>query len=204
MNKFKRNLSGGIAPKRNAREPNSYWLRAAIASFGLTLIFTLVAARAESPEHSRFDLVPASDPIANCLPNASAEVTLFSKEEIQGVDTLDLKAEGLTPNTTFAVFLTELPIAPFGAVEYIGDFTTNSAGRGSMRADTIVDEAFSSQVVNGQRVRKELNHVVMWFADPNADEGCVPGSGPSPFDGDAEGGVAALSSKNLLPGAPLP
>jgi hypothetical protein len=60
------------------------------------------------------------------------------------VDTLDLKAEGLPPKTSFAVFLTELPEAPFGAAQYIGDFTTNAAGRGSLRVDAIVEEAFSS------------------------------------------------------------
>jgi hypothetical protein len=195
MNKFK----SGIARISNARKP-----RATIASFGLALIFTLVAAHAEGQEPFRFNLVPASDAIATCLPNASAEVTVFPKEEIRGVDTLDLKADGLKPNTTFAVFLTELPVAPVGAVQYIGDFTTNAAGHGSMRVDSIIEEAFSSQVVSGQRVRKELNHVVLWFADPDADELCVPGSGPGPFDGDTQSGVAALSSKNLLPGAPLP
>jgi hypothetical protein len=32
-------------------------------------------------------------------------------------DTLDLKAEGLRPNATFTVFLTESPVIPNGAVE---------------------------------------------------------------------------------------
>ena len=51
-------------------------------------------------------------------------------------------------------------------------FTTNAAGRGSLRVDTIVEEAFSSTVVGTTRVRKELNHVVLWFADPDADNQC--------------------------------
>jgi len=79
------------------------------------------------------------------MPNASADITVFPKEDIRRVDTLDLKANGLQPNTTFAVFLTELPVAPFGAVQFIGDFTTNPSGNGSLRVDTIVQEAFSSQ-----------------------------------------------------------
>src|SRR6185369_4769274 len=70
-----------------------------------------------------FNLVPASDTIAACLPNAEARVTVFPKEEIRGVDTLDLKAEGLPANTTFAVFLTESAVGSVGAVQYIGDFT---------------------------------------------------------------------------------
>ena len=171
----------------------------AIATLGLTLIFNPVTAHAEP---FGFNLVPASDPIAACLPDAAARVTVFPKEEIRGVDTLDLHAKGLRPNTTFAVFLTEMPVPPFGAVQYIGDFTTNAAGRGHVRVDAIIDEAFAFNNITG--VRTELNHVVFWFADPNDDEQCVPGSAPGHFDGDNSSGVAAMSSKNFLPGAPLP
>jgi len=156
-------------------------------------------------EPFRFSLVPASDTIAACLPNAAANVSVLPKEDSRGVDTLDLNAQGLPPNTEFTVFLTESAVS-VGAVQYIGDFTTNAAGRGSMRVNTIVDEAFSSTVVNGARVRSELNHIVMWFADPNADNVCfAPQTGPiTPFDGDGQAGAAALSSKNFLPGSPLP
>src|SRR6266487_2077803 len=103
---------------------------------------------------------------------------------------------------TFAVFLTEMPVPPFGAVEYIGDFTTNAHGTGHVRVDAIIDEAFAFNNITG--VRTDLNHVVFWFADPADDEDCVPGSAPGHFDGDGESGVAAMSSKNFLPGAPLP
>src|SRR5438034_2116598 len=47
MNKFKSYLSDGIARISNARKPKAYRLWATIASFGLALIFTLVAAQAE-------------------------------------------------------------------------------------------------------------------------------------------------------------
>jgi hypothetical protein len=171
----------------------------AIATLGLTLMLSLAAAQAEP---FGFNLVPASDAIAACLPNAAARVTVFPREDIRGVDTLELHAQGLRPNTTFAVFLTEMPVPPFGAVQYIGDFTTNAAGRGSVRVDAIIDEAFAFNNITG--VRTDLNHVVFWFADPADDEDCVPGSAPTHFDGDGEAGVAAMSSKNFLPGAPLP
>ena len=172
-----------------------------IAAFGLLAVLaTGQAAHAQGP--SRFNLVPASNAIATCLPNAAAEVAVFPREDVRGVDTLDLHAEGLRPNTTFAVFLTQMPVPPFGAVQYIGDFTTNAAGRGSVRVDAIINEAFAFNNITG--VRTELNHVVFWFADPNDDEQCVPGSAPGHFDGDNSSGVAAMSSKNFLPGAPLP
>ena len=177
-----------------------------IAAFGLlsTLIPVVQTAHAQDLRPFRFNLVPASDAIAGCasMPNPAATVAVFPKEDIRGVDTLDLHAEGLRPNTTFAVFLTERPVPPFGAVQYIADFTTNAAGRGSVRVDAIIDEAFAFDNITG--VRTDLNHVVFWFADPNDDEDCVPGSAPGHFDGDDSSGVAAMSSKNFLPGAPLP
>ena len=177
-----------------------------IAAFGLvsTLAAVIQTAHAQDLKPFRFNLVPASDAIANCtsMPNPAATVAVFPREDSHGVDTLDLHAEGLRPNTTFALFLTELPAPPFGAVQYIGDFTTNAAGRGHVRVDAIIDEAFAFNNVTG--VRTELNHVVFWFADPNDDEDCVPGSAPAHFDGDNSSGVAGMSSKNFLPGAPLP
>jgi hypothetical protein len=170
---------------------------------GLMLIFI---AQAQTSTPRSFNLTPASNAIGNCLPDAKAKVIVSPKEDVRGVDTLELKAEGLPANTTFAVFLTEIPTAPFGAAEYVGNFTTNAAGRGSLRVDTIVEDAFSTTQVGSDRVRKELNHVVIWFADPAADDIC-PGPATAvvtPFDGDGQAGTAALSSKNFLPGAPLP
>src|SRR5438046_3027296 len=124
-----------------------------IAAFGLlsTLVPVIQTAHAQDLKPSRFDLVPASDAIANCesMPNPAATVAVFPKEDIRGVDTLDLHAEGLRPNTTFAVFLTELPVPPFGAVQYIGDFATNAAGRGSVRVDAISDEAIAFNHITG-------------------------------------------------------
>ena len=202
MNRFKNVLVATNSPRQAAgNRLKRYWLAGPIAIIGLMFILT---AYAQDHEPLTFNLVPASDAIKNssCLPNATAKVTFFPKEEIRGVDTLDLKAEGLAANTTFAVFLTELPVPPFGAVEYIGEFTTNTAGRGSMRVDAIIEEAFAFNNITG--VRKDLNHVVIWFADPNADEFCVPGSASTPFEGNGQAGIAVLSSKNALPGAPLP
>jgi hypothetical protein len=175
-----------------------------IAAFGVLAVLHTAGqtAHAQVLRSNRFDLVPASAAIATCLPNAAAEVVVFPREDVRGVDTLDLHAEGLRPNTTFAVFLTELPVPPFGAVQYIGDFTTNAAGRGSVRVDAIINEAFAFNNITG--VRTDLNHIVFWFADPADDEDCVPGSAPTHFDGDGEAGVAAMSSKNFLPSAPLP
>src|SRR5437867_7459808 len=121
---------------------------------GISLVYLIVCAAltlaltapvlAQGDETIRFDLVPASAGIAACVPNASARVTVFPKSDIRGVDTLEVKAEGLPPNTDFVVFLTEGPFSTgVGAVQYIGDFTTNAAGKGKARVDAIILEAFS-------------------------------------------------------------
>jgi len=160
-----------------------------------------VPAYAENDEPFRFNLVPTS---TTCFENALATVTVIPGEEKRGVDTLHLKAEGLPPHTSFTVFLTELAVLPFGASEYIAEFTTNGAGKGSVRVDAVIDEAFAFD--GNTKVRKELNHVVVWFADPQDDDVCFgPGAGPvTPFDGDGQAGATVLSSKNFLPYAPLP
>src|SRR5438046_10662117 len=119
-------------PQRKITEPmqsinimKRHCLSLAIATFGLTLILSSVAAHAQGLRPSSFNLVPASGPIAACLPNAAATVTVFPREDVRGVDTLDLHAEGLRPNPTCAVFLTELPVPPFGRGHYYGDLAAN-------------------------------------------------------------------------------
>ena len=90
-----------------------------IAAFGL-LAGPATGQAAHAQGHVQVQPVPASDPIRVCLPNAAATVAVFPREDNRGVDTLDLHAKGSRPNTTFAVFLTQMPVPPFGAVQYIG------------------------------------------------------------------------------------
>ena len=201
MNSFRKFLLDE-GTKRKANYLKRYRLAVFTAIIGLMLILT---ASAQSPAPFSFTLTPPAGAISNCLPNATANVTVFPKQERRGVDTLDLKAAGLPANTEFAVFLTEGAVQ-VGAVQFIGDFTTNADGRGSMRVDTIVNEAFASSVTNGVRSHTNLNHMVIWFADQDADNFCFtpPATGPvTPFDGDGQAGAAVLSSANL-PIAPLP
>ena len=64
MNKFKNYLSDGIARIRNTRKPSTHRLWATTASFGLVLIFTVVAARADGKRPFRFSPKPAPHAIA--------------------------------------------------------------------------------------------------------------------------------------------
>ncbi|MER7273098.1 hypothetical protein ABT369_01440 [Dactylosporangium sp. NPDC000244] len=154
----------------------------------------------------RFKLAPSSDQLAKCMPKAKVDVAVALTTDAKGFDVLDVHMTGAPPNTSFTVFLLEVPGSPFGAAEYIGDVDTDKKGNGKTELKLIVEEAFSSTLVGDKRVRKELNHVGMWFADPKDDDFCLgAGAGPvTPFDGDNEAGVQAFNSAPSLPKAPLP
>jgi hypothetical protein len=145
----------------------------------------------------------ASNPqLAACMPHASVKVTDISTTDQLGFDKLKVRARGLAPDRDYTVFLLETAGAPFGAAEYLGDITTNKNGNADNTFKAIIDEAFSSQIVNGERHRVDLNQVGMWFADPAADDFCAaaPGiNGITPFDGDNEAGVQAFNSANTQP-----
>ena len=149
----------------------------------------------------QFELTPSSAQLADCMPDASLEVTLKPTTDKKGFDTFDIRARNLPPNRDFTVFLLEQAGTPFGAAEYIGDVSTNGQGNGHNKFNLIVSEAFSSTVVNGARVRKELNEIGVWFADPADDDFCfgTGGGATTPFDGDGVAGVQAFNSANTDP-----
>jgi hypothetical protein len=167
-----------------------------LATLGMTMPYALGVAHALTT--ISFSLAPASAGVAKCLqPNAKADVTVLHKEDTLGIDTLHLDARGLPADTDFAVFLTSADAfasPAFGAVEYIGDFSTNAAGIGSLKVDAIIAEAFVSTLA-GSRVRADLDHLVFWFADPTQAQATCGLIADTPFDGDEHAGPAAMSSQ---------
>jgi hypothetical protein len=163
------------------------------------------ADRQQPADRVRFHLVPSSDTLKRCMPKAHVDITVKLRTDQIGKDIFVVDASGLPANTSFTTFLLEQPGTPFGAAEYIGDVDSDKYGRAHAEFELIVQEAFASTLVDGQRVRVDLNHVGMWFADPTADDFCLGKNSPvTPFDGDGEAGVQAFNSSNSLPGAPLP
>jgi hypothetical protein len=144
-------------------------------------------------------LTPSSQALAQCMPNADVNVTVKLTTDKKGFDIFDIQARHIAPNRDYTVFLLQFAGAPFGAAEYIGDLSTNAQGNGHAEFRLIVQEAFSSTIVDGKRTRVDLNQVGMWFADPADDEFCLPGSGATPFDGDNEAGVQAFNSATATP-----
>jgi hypothetical protein len=161
-------------------------------TLGLTVPYALGVAHALTT--ISFGLVP----VVTCLQDATGAVTVLHKEDTLGVDTLHLDARGLPADTDFAVFLTSADAfatpTPFGTAEYIGDFTTNAAGIGSLKVDAIIAEAFVS-TPGTPRGRADLDHLVFWFADPDQAKAACGLTNKTPFDGDGVAGPAAMSSQ---------
>jgi len=142
-------------------------------------------------------LTPSSAALATCFPKAKAKVTVDLTTDAKGKDTFSIAASGLKPRTDFTVFLLQQAGAPFGAAEYIGDFTTDRNGRGANTFSLIVEEAFAFNNATGART--DLNSIGFWFADPKDDDGCLGAKSPvTGFDGDGEAGVQMMNSGTTL------
>jgi hypothetical protein len=160
--------------------------------------------RQGSESSLHLQLTPSSQQLAQCLPKADVDVNVRLTTEKKGFDVFDITARHIAPNRDYTVFLLEQAGSPFGAAEYIGDLSTDDNGNGRAEFHLIVQEAFASTLVNGQRVRVDLNRVGMWFADPKDDDFCLgPDSPVTPFDGDNEAGVQVFNSARTDP-LPLP
>ena len=150
------------------------------------------ANRAAPEAHLR--LWPSSPALARCFPHATAKVDVHLTTDAIGKDSFTIEAKGLQPRTDFTVFLLEQAGSPFGAAEYIGDFTTDSNGRAANRFDLIVEEAFAFN--NVTQARTDLNSVGVWFADEKDDDECLGAHSPvTGFDGDGAAGVQMLNSR---------
>jgi hypothetical protein len=146
-------------------------------------------------------LTPSSAQLATCMPNASLNVKVRLGDDHRGADDLDISGHGLPADSDFTVFLLQQAASPFGAAEYIGDFSTDRAGNTHQHLTLIVGEAFSSTIVGGVRTRVDLNQIGVWFADPAEDDFCfgTGGGSTTPFDGDGNAGVQAFNSANADP-----
>jgi hypothetical protein len=176
-------------------------LGAAVFAVGALGAFALWSSAGASDDEVKFRLDPSSDQLAACMPKARLQAEVAFTTDQVGFDTFEIKARHLPPDRSFTVFLLETATSPFGAAEYIGDFTTDGKGNAKNEFRLIVAEAFSSQIVNGERHRVDLNQIGVWFADPKDDDFCLgPGGGAvTPFDGDNEAGVQAFNSRNAEP-----
>jgi hypothetical protein len=183
----------GVVASSAALAAGGTTLTASAQPVGPAVASPAVQQSAHRTPTTKLNLTPSSAALATCFPHASARVSVALTTASKGKDTFTIDARGLKPRTDFTVFLVEQAGAPFGAAEYIGDFTTDRHGRGDNSFKLIVEEAFAFN--NANHSRTDLNSVGVWFADPKDDDSCLGANSPvTGFDGDAEAGVQMLNS----------
>ncbi len=150
---------------------------------------------------------------ANCLPQASGQVTITS---VGPVELLDLTVSGLPANTEFDFFVLQLPNAPFGLSWYQGDIETDGNGRGTQRyIGRFNIETFGvgpgsgpAPVVHNQQPFPDASsnpafnpihmfHLGLWFNSPADAQAAGCPNTVTPFNGDHTAGIQVLSTRNF-------
>jgi hypothetical protein len=218
-------VSIDTAPRKRAKRPRSIgrgkereevrtrnlarlWLILGVALLVGVLLAGVAMAKRAQPH---FEMVRSESAVArDCLKKASASVQIRSTPV--GNQIMDVTLKHAAKNTAFTLFVIQQPNAPFGISWYQGDISTDNKGNGSERFIGIFnDEVFAiapgsvkAPQVDDQDAQKNPKfkpvhtfHLGLWFADPKEakDAGC---SGKvTPFDGDHEAGIQALSTRNF-------
>jgi len=189
---------------------------ALVTIVGATMITALCGSNALAGSRKiKFDMVPSqASNNAKCLTDAGGHVTVKS---FGPVELMKVNVFGLPPHTDFDFFVIQQPDAPFGMSWYQGDIDTDDEGNGhalfigrfsietfvvapgSIDAPLTFDNAFPSVSPNPATGPIQMYHLGLWFNSPEdaADAGCL--DTVTPFNGEHNAGVQALSTRNFQP-----
>ncbi len=157
-------------------------------------------------------VVSATQP---CLPNAYGVVVI--SRTVQN-DFMKVFVVGAAPNTGFDLFVLQIPDKPFGVAWYQSDLETGATGSGNVTVQGIFNkETFSlsqggvtggaqtgaTQAVTDTNVTFQPTsqyHLGLWFATPQdaARNGCP--TTVTPFNGEQNAGIQALSTREFPAG----
>ena len=158
-----------------------------------------------------FQMVAAKG-VTACLPAAHANVTIDSEGP---VDVMRVSAVGLPPDTDFAMFVTQVPNAPFGISLYLGDLTTGSNGHahgifvgrfnsetfavapGVAPAPVVFTGPFPDASANPPTNPVQLYHLGVWFNSPADAKAAGCPATVTPFNGQHDAGIQALNTSNF-------
>ena len=198
--------------RRNLTRP--WLLLGAALLVGVLLAGVAMAKTPAKPALNKFKMVRSQSAAAvkgnKCLKGAYANVKVTDAG--QGNQNLYVTLNKAAKNTDFTVFLLQQPNSPFGVSWYQGDISTDKKGHGTGHFVGIFnDEVFAISPgavkppkVDNQDAKKGVEfapihtfHLGVWFADPKqaAKAGCS--NTVTPFDGDHEAGIQALSTRNF-------
>jgi hypothetical protein len=171
---------------------------------------TSSAAATAAAKRTAFDMVRSGASVAaNCLKTATAKVTINS---IGPVEVMTVAASNLPPNADFDLFVTQVPDNPFGISWYQGDLETNGAGRAtgrfvgrfSIETFAVAPGAAPAPVVFAGDANTnpafnpiQMYHLGLWFNSPKDAVAAGCNGATTPFNGEHNAGVQALSTRNF-------
>jgi hypothetical protein len=190
---------------------NTTTKRVVLAIGAALLMAALFAAAAFAVDETSFKMVRSKAAVDNeCLEGASANVDIHSTPV--GNQIMDVTLEHAAKNTEYTLFVIQQPNDPFGISWYQGDIATDNKGNGKGRFIGIFnDEVFAiapgsvkAPQVDNQDAEKNPKfdpvhtfHLGLWFADPKEAKEAGCSGKVTPFDGDHEAGIQALSTRNF-------
>jgi hypothetical protein len=158
----------------------------------------------------KFEMIRSPGAVdAGCLPKAKAKVKI---KQLGQVESMDVDASGLSPNTGYDFFVIQTPNAPFGLAWYQGDLETDAYGNGHVsfigrfNEETFIVAPGSAPAPvrhdgdassNPATAPVHTYHLGLWFNSPldAAAAGC-PGT-TTPFNGDHDAGIQILNTANF-------
>ena len=160
----------------------------------------------------KFDLVrsPALNAFPNFVPNAHGRVKI---ESVGPVEIMDVKVEGLPPNTDFDFFVIQIPNAGFGLSWYQGDIETNRHGVGHGRfigrfnietfivspasepSPIVFNNAFPDVPAGPKNGPVHTYHLGLWFNSPQDAQKAGGPSTVTRFNGEHNAGVQVLNTQ---------
>jgi hypothetical protein len=160
-----------------------------------------------------FSMVPTNG-VEACIKTATGTVTIAPTFGL--VENMQVEVSGLPPNTDFDLFVTQIPVSPFGFSWYLGDLLTDSKGtavgtfigRFSIGTFIVAPGVATAPVVlsappfpdastNPATAPVQLYHLGLWFDSPKdaGKAGC--GTVVTPFNSTHNAGVQILNTSNF-------
>jgi hypothetical protein len=184
------------------------------AAAGGTAIALTSAGADAAVTHTSFQMVRSAAAVkVGCLKGAHAKVTIVSQGP---VEVMTVSAADLPRNTDFDFFVIQVPNAPFGISWYQGDLESDGSGHadgtfiGRFSIETFAvapgvapapqvfnDHPFPDASQNPAFKPVQMYHLGLWFNSPKdaAAAGCP--ATVTPFNGEHDAGVQALSTRNF-------
>jgi hypothetical protein len=200
--------------KHQSSKRFSAFVGATLAAAGLASILGgFTGGAGAAVKSTSFDMVrSAASVTANCLQGAQAHVTITSQGP---VETMKISASHLPTNTDFDLFVIQVPNAPFGISWYQGDLNSDSYGHasgtfvgrfsietfavapGAAPAPVVFRGPFPDASVNPPFNPVQMYHLGLWFNSPARAAAAGCSNVTTPFNGQHNAGVQALSTQNF-------